>query len=190
LLCKAAMSTGRRFNGRVSHRWLRAFTLVAIPGQVNRDVCGSTGCDCHGMDPFGPVGLQHRLGFKSGVATDLQLEMTATGMCRTLTPGNSGKICRSLRSQKELPQQELMRVRFACFGLWVLLGTNSFPFPKPQTKAPQIHRILRRQVEQPSPRPAHNHHMLRASREEWHQWASVENANGQRLCRESQKQTH
>jgi hypothetical protein len=32
--------------------------------------------------------------------------------------------------------------------------------------------------------------MLRASREEWHQWASVENANGQRLCRESQKQTH
>ena len=129
-------------------------------------------------------------GCKSGVATDLQLEMTATSMCRTLTPGNSGKICRSLRSQQELPQQELMRVRFECFGLSVLLGTNSFSFPKPQAKALQVHRMLRRQVGQPSPKPAHNHPMLRASREEWHQWASVENANGQRLCRESQKQTN
>jgi len=140
--------------------------------------------------PLRPSGLAAPSPAARVGATDLQLEMTATSMCRTLTPGNSGKICRSLRSQQELPEQELMRVRFACFGLSVLLGTNSFPFPKPQTKAPQIHRILRRQVGQPSPKPADNHHMLRASREEWHQWASVENANGQRLCRESQKQTN
>jgi hypothetical protein len=184
------MSTGRRFNGRVSHRWLRTFTLVAIPGKsipmfVAQQVATATEETASAQWACSTVS-----GCKSGVATDLQLEMTATSMCRTLTPGNSGKICRSLRSQQELPQQELIRVRFACFGLSVLLGTNSFSFPKPQAKAPQIHRILRHQVGQPSPKPAHNHHMLRASREEWHQWASEENANGQRLCRESQKQTN
>ncbi len=49
--------------------------------------------------------------------------------CRILTLENSGKIYRSLRSPQELTQQELMRVRFACFGLSVL-ETNSFPSPR------------------------------------------------------------
>jgi hypothetical protein len=43
---------------------------------------------------------------------------------------SSGKIYRSLRWPQELTLQELMRVRFECFGLSVLLETNSFPSPR------------------------------------------------------------
>ena len=54
-----------------------------------------------------------------------------------LTLGNNGRIYRSLQWQQERPRQELMRVRFECCGLSVLLETNSsFLFPDANESAP------------------------------------------------------
>ena len=135
-------------------RRVRTFTLGAIPGHPILSFVAQQVATIAEETPSGHWScstVPAARGDGGGLST-CNDSLLAVRACGIPTLGNNGKIYRSLRWQQELPQQKLMRVRFECFGLSVLLETNS-SFLSPDRKRKRQTQIELRDasLEQPSP---------------------------------------